>query len=98
MTGESVQYSSHDNIATIRIDDGKSNALSPQVLREINQAFDRAESDQASVILTGRETVFSAGFDLKVMKRGGSNAIGMLRAGYALTARVMGHRYQIIAA
>ena len=72
MTGESVQYSSHDNIATIRIDDGKSNALSPQVLREINQAFDRAESDQASVILTGRETAFSAGFDLKVMKRGGA--------------------------
>jgi enoyl-CoA hydratase len=98
MTGDLVQYSSHDNIATIRIDDGKSNALSPKVLREINQAFDRAKSDQASVILTGREAVFSAGFDLNIMKRGGSNALGMLRAGYTLTARVMGHPYPVIAA
>ena len=98
MTAESVHYSLQDDIATIRIDDGKSNALSPVVLSEINQAFDRAESDRASVIMTGRESVFSAGFDLNVMKRGGSNAIGMLRAGYALTARVMGHPYPVIAA
>ena len=98
MTAESVHYSLQDDIATIRIDDGKSNALSPVVLSEINQAFDRAESDRASVIMTGRESVFSAGFDLNVMKRGGSSAIGMLRAGYALTARVMGHPYPVIAA
>ena len=64
-----VQYRQEDRIATIRIDDGKCNALSPQVLREIYEAFDRAESDRAIVILTGRESVFSAGFDLKVMKR-----------------------------
>jgi len=43
---ESVQYSLHDQVATIRIDDGKRNALSPQLLREIYQALDRAESDR----------------------------------------------------
>lgn len=50
------------------------------------------------MILTGRESVFSAGFDLKVMKRGGTNAIRMLRAGYALTARVMAYPHPVIAA
>ena len=98
MTIESVQYSLQNQVATIRIDDGKRNALSPQVLREISQAFDRAESDRAIVIMTGRESVFSAGFDLHVMKRGGVNALRMLRAGYALTAHVMNHPYPVIAA
>ena len=94
---DSVNYSLDGRVATIRID-GKRNALSPQVLREIYEALDRAESDRAVVILTGRESVFSAGFDLNVMKRGGLNAIRMLRSGYALTARVMAYPYPVIAA
>ncbi len=98
MTTKSVQYSLQDQVATIRIDDGKRNALSPQVLREINEAFDQAESERAIVIMTGRESVFSAGFDLHVMKGGGGNALRMLRAGYALTARVMAYPYPVIAA
>ena len=98
MTIESVQYNLQDQVATIRIDDGKRNALSPQVIKEINKALDRAESDRAIVIMTGREDVFSAGFDLHVMKRGGINALKMLGAGYALTARVMSNPYPVIAA
>jgi enoyl-CoA hydratase len=98
VTTTSVQYDLQDQVATIRIDDGKRNALSPQVLREIYRALDRAESDGAIVILTGRETVFTAGFDLNVMKRGGANALRMLRAGYALTARVMAYPHPVIAA
>jgi enoyl-CoA hydratase len=98
MTEQFVQYSLHDQVATIRIDDGKRNALSPSVLRQIYEALDRAESDGAIVILTGRESVFSAGFDLKVMKRGGMTALGMLRSGYALTARVLAYPYPVIVA
>ena len=93
-----VQYSLVDTIATIRIDDGKRNALSPTVLREIYAALDRAEADKATVILTGRESVFSAGFDLNVMKRGGVEALRMLRAGYGLTARIMAYPFPVIAA
>lgn len=95
---DSVHYSLEGRVATVRIDDGKRNALSPQVLDEIYEALDRAESDRAIVIITGREMVFSAGFDLNVMKRGGVKAIRMLRSGYALTARVMAYPYPVIAA
>jgi len=98
MTNECVQYSLQDGVATIRIDDGKRNALSPVVLQALNRALDRAEADQAIVILTGRESVFSAGFDLKVMQRGGTDALRMLGAGYALTARVMSYPRPVIAA
>ena len=98
MTTESVQYSLQGGIATLRIDDGKRNALSPEVLRAIYRALDRAESDVAIVIITGRESVFSAGFDLGVMKRGGLEALRMLGAGYALTARVLSYPHPVIAA
>ena len=98
MTTESVHYSLQGRVATLRIDDGKSNALSPQVLREIYLALDRAETDRAIVIITGRESVFSAGFDLNVMKRGGIKALRMLRTGYALPARVLAYPYPVIVA
>ena len=93
-----IHYACDRGIATIRIDDGKRNALSPEVLRALYRALDRAERDDAIVILTGREDVFSAGFDLKVMKRGGANALNMLRLGYSLTARVMAYPRPVIAA
>jgi enoyl-CoA hydratase len=98
MKTNTVTYSLQNQVATIRIDDGKRNALSPAVLQEIYDALDQAESDSAIVILMGRESVFSAGFDLNVMKRGGFEALRMLRAGYALTARVMAYPYPVIAA
>ena len=98
MSNESVRYSLQDGVATIRIDDGKRNALAPRVLHEIHAAFDRAEADQAIVILTGRDGVFSAGFDLKVMQRGGMEAIGMLKAGYGLPARIPAYPYHVISA
>ena len=98
MASSTVNYSLNGQIATIRIDDDKRNALSPQVLKEIYRALDKAESDRAIVIITGREDVFSAGFDLNVVKRGGPNAIRMLKLGYALTARVLAYPYPVVVA
>lgn len=95
---QSVNYQLNQNVATIMIDDGKRNALSPAVLRSIYAALRQAEKDQATVILTGREGVFSAGFDLKVMKAAGPDALRMLRAGYSLTAVLMAHPTPVITA
>ncbi len=93
-----VHYTLQDNIATIRIDDGKRNALSPAALRELYEALDQAEYDRAAIILTGRESVFSAGFDLKIMKRGGIEALSMLRLGYSLPARILRYPHPVIVA
>jgi len=98
MTDPVVQYALEGRVATIRIDDGKRNALSFELLRGLHRAFDRASADRAAVIVTGRDTVFSAGFDLKQMQRGGMDALRMLHAGYSLPARVMAHPYPVIAA
>ena len=84
-----ISYRLDDKIATITIDDGKVNALSLQVLTEVNAALDRAEQDQAVVVLAGREGVFSAGFDLPVLRVGGPDALTMLRAGFETAARLL---------
>jgi enoyl-CoA hydratase len=98
MTDDTVRYDCENGVATIRIDDGKRNALAPAVIRSLDAAFDRARSECATVVLTGRESVFSAGFDLNVMKRGGREAIGMLRGGYRLPAKVLAHPHPVIVA
>lgn len=98
MSAATVHYSLKEQVATIRIDDGKRNALSPPVLREIAAAFRQAEADGAIVILTGREDVFSAGFDLNVMKRGGAEAMRMLGLGFSLPAKVLSYPHPVIAA
>ncbi len=84
-----VTYHCDDAIAAITIDDGKVNALSLAVLVELDAALDRAERDGAVVILAGRDGVFSAGFDLPVLRAGGPDALAMLRAGFELAARLL---------
>ncbi len=84
-----LSYELNDSIATITLDDGKVNVLSPRMLSDINGALDRAEADDAIVVLAGRAGVFSAGFDLKILRAGGDEALAMLRAGFELAARVL---------
>ena len=74
-------------VATLTMDDNKRNALSPSMFDEIYAALERVESKGAAVVITGREGVLSAGFDLKVMKAGGVQAVKMLRSGSGLSAR-----------
>jgi enoyl-CoA hydratase/carnithine racemase len=62
---ELTGYELEDGVATITLDDGKVNALSPEMLGSIGEGLDRAEADEAVVVMTGRERTFSAGFDLK---------------------------------
>jgi len=89
MASSLVTFEIEHSIATLTMDDGKRNALSPAMFDEIYEALERAERADAAVVITGREGVLSAGFDLKVMKAGGVQAVKMLRAGYGLTARLL---------
>jgi enoyl-CoA hydratase len=87
--GTLVSYHLEDQIAAITLDDGKVNALSPAMIAELNAALDRAEADAAAVLLAGRPGVFSAGFDLTVLRGGGPAGAAMARAGFELAARVL---------
>lgn len=91
-----VTYKLDDSIATIAMDDGKVNVLSPQMLSELNEAFDRAEQDRAVVVWTGRPGVFSAGFDLRVLTAGGHDAKNMVRAGFELATRILSFPFPVV--
>ncbi|HHL42912.1 MAG TPA: crotonase/enoyl-CoA hydratase family protein [Hellea balneolensis] len=94
-----VSYNFENGVATIRMDDGKANVLSPAMLDALNLAFDKAEKDEAVVVLTGREGgVFSGGFDLKVMMSGAENAIALTCQGSRFALRLLGFPYPVIAA
>ena len=87
--GTLVSYRLRDSVATITMDDGKVNALSQAMLTELGAALDRAAADRAVVILTGRAGVFSAGFDLPVLRAGGPAAARLLHAGFELAQRLL---------
>ena len=93
-----VSYAFQEGIATITMNDGSKNLMSPGMLRELNQALDQAEKDGAVVLLTGYEEILSAGFDLKVLKSGGKQAMAMLNGGFALTTRMLSFRMPIVIA
>jgi enoyl-CoA hydratase len=93
-----VSYRLDGPIATIAMDDGKVNAMSPRMIREVGAAFDRAEADRAVVVLTGRDGVFSAGFDLPTLRAGGAESIGMVRAGFELAERILSFPFPVVVA
>jgi enoyl-CoA hydratase len=63
-----VNYTIHDKIVRISIDDGKANALNPVLFKALGKALDRAEHDKARlVVIAGRPNIFSAGLDLKLL-------------------------------
>jgi enoyl-CoA hydratase len=96
--GSIATYQLEPPVATIEMDDGKANALSTEMLNQINAALDRAEQDAATVVLTGREGRFSAGFDLNVLGAGGQPAVDMLRAGFELAERLLSFPTPIVIA
>jgi enoyl-CoA hydratase len=93
-----VTYEFADKIATVTIDDGKVNALSLQVLSDLHGAVDQATKDNALIVLTGRDGMFSAGFDLRGLTGGGADAFAMLRSGFDLAHRLLSHPRPVVVA
>ncbi|MGV0769485.1 crotonase/enoyl-CoA hydratase family protein [Mycobacterium syngnathidarum] len=99
-----VSYELNDVVATITMDDGKVNALSPAMQAEINAALDQAAAGAASgevkaVVLAGNSKVFSGGFDLSVFSSGDVAAtLGMLAGGFELAVRCLSFPVPVIMA
>jgi len=95
---ELIDFEISEKIATITLKNGKVNAISHQVIAEVNNALDQAESAGAVVILTGQAGIFSAGFDLKTMKESSESAVALVTAGSKLTRRMLSFPLPIIGA
>ncbi len=86
-----VSYEADGSVATIGMDDGKVNVLSPAMQQTLGEALDRAADDDVkAVVLTGNSRVFSGGFDLSVFSSGdAAAALGMLAGGFELAIRAL---------
>ena len=98
MSDSLVTYERRGNVGHIRMNDGRVNAISPSMIDALHGALTRAETDGVVIVLSGREGVFSAGFDLKVLKKGGPDAFKMIIGGFKLAARILEHPYPVVAA
>lgn len=56
-----------DGVLTLTIDDGKRNAFDAAAFDALVEAFDAAPPEARAIVLAGREGVFSAGLDIKVL-------------------------------
>lgn len=95
---ELISYQFEDGIATLTLNNGKVNAISPAVIDAFNQALDQALQDKAVVIVTGQPGILSGGYDLKVMTSGPENAVNLVAAGSTLARRLLSHPYPVIVA
>ncbi len=93
-----VTYTHKDGVATIAMDDGKANALGTSVWAELNAALDKAEAKNAIVVLTGREGMFSGGFDLKEIGNGPQDALVLTSLGSRFARRIMAYPRPVILA
>lgn len=93
-----IKVATVDSITTITLNNGKVNAISTQVINEINSALDDAEKNQCVIILTGQTNMFSAGYDLKTMQASPESAIGLVTEGSKLARRLLAFPMPVIAA
>lgn len=88
-----------NDIALIRMDDGKANAINFDMLAALNEALDKAEAEAKAVVLAGREGRFSGGFDLNAFASLGPDGVyRLLDAGAELLLRLYGGPLPVVAA
>ena len=67
-----------DDVSVISLDDGKVNVFSIEMLEAINNCLNDVPKDSGSLVIKGKEGIFSAGFDLKTFASGDMEKISKM--------------------
>ncbi len=97
MSDSILRFELRDQVALLRFDDGKANAISHAAIDALERALERAEKEAGAVALLGRPGRFSAGFDLSVMTAGPEAARALVGAGGQLLARLVESPLPVVA-
>jgi enoyl-CoA hydratase len=87
-----------DGVALLRLDDGKVNVVSHQVIELLHQGLDTALAEAQAVAVIGRPGKLSAGFDLTEMTAGIERTRALVGAGGKLLMRIFGHPQPVVVA
>tara|TARA_R110002124_G_scaffold18863_1_gene76322 strand:+ start:789 stop:1478 length:690 start_codon:yes stop_codon:yes gene_type:complete len=93
-----VAINIENKVATITIQNGKVNAISHQVIDELNAALDKAQEAEAVVVITGKPGMLSGGYDLNVMRESMSSAMQLVEKGSTLSRRLLSFPYPVLVA
>ena len=91
----------HGAVGVIRMDDGKANAVNPDMVVALNKVLDDAEAndDVKAIVLTGRADKFSAGFDLKYFQSNPpEKGAELVASGGVLAHRIFSFAKPVVAA
>ena len=95
---DGVNLEIKDDVSIITLDDGKVNAFSPDMIKLINELLDKVPDNKGSLLIAGREGMFSAGFDLKVMMSNPEHASQMVKSGFEMLLRIFSFPRPVVAA
>lgn len=98
MADQKVSYTLDGKVAVLRIDDGKANAVSAELMDELLEALERAENEARAVLMTGRQGRFSAGFDLTVMMASPDSARDLVKTGAQFLMSLYLHPLPVVVA
>jgi len=91
--------SKDSDISIIKLDDGKANVFSYDMLSQVNELLAKVPRDSGALVITGREGLFSGGFDLKTLATGDMEKITkMVQLGYNLLLELFSFDRPIVAA
>ncbi|MFP6806638.1 MAG: crotonase/enoyl-CoA hydratase family protein [Pseudomonadales bacterium] len=93
-----MQFKIEGDVAIMRFDDGKANAIGHAFVDAMNEGLDRAEKEAKAVLIIGRPGRFSAGFDLSEFKKGPEASQALLKKGSEMFLRMYGHPQPLVAA
>jgi enoyl-CoA hydratase len=99
MAINSASLDQQDSISIITLDDGKANVFSPTMIDAVNECLDKVPTESGSLVIKGRDGIFSGGFDLKVLQSGNNKLIQeMTLGGFKLLSRIFSFPRPVIAA
>jgi enoyl-CoA hydratase len=102
MPEELVEYSVRNRVARVEISNGKANALSPEVVAQLDGALTRAEDageeQVGAMLIIGAPGMFSGGFDLKIMRSSMEAASRLVTEGGTLITRMFGSDMPVVIA
>ena len=95
----SISVDIQNDVALIRLDDGKANAVNFELMEALNDALDKAQADAKAIVLAGREGRFSGGFDLGMMSNfTRDDSVRLLDRASELVLRLYGGPLPVVAA
>lgn len=87
-----------DSAGLVTLDDGKANAVGFEFVAALHDGLDWALEKAQAVVIAGRPGVFSAGFDLKVIRQGAAEAQPLRMQGARMMARLLLHPQPVVLA